>query len=199
MKAVSRAGEAPAAHREHGLAMRRAGRAPAARRQGPPWGGRRLALGLVAARAPECLSARVVICLRNSRQGSPPDRGETRCPTRLDADRARARPPQGGDARNDPHPVNRRQKMTQRVASSRNGTAASMPHEVPANLGEINEAPRRSAPKPHADLRRRAGYKSQRVIVKMSAASRFRAAEFVWEARGKGGQGHYEGRGSASG
>jgi hypothetical protein len=63
----------------------------------------------------------------------------------------------------------------------------SAPHDVPANLGEINEAPRRSAPKPHAGLHRRAGHKSQRVTVKMKAASRFRAAEFVWEAREKGG------------
>jgi hypothetical protein len=28
----------------------------------------------------------------------------------------------------------------------------SAPEDVSANLGEINEAPRRSAPKPHADL-----------------------------------------------
>ena len=28
----------------------------------------------------------------------------------------------------------------------------SAAHDVLANLGEINEAPRRSAPKPHADL-----------------------------------------------
>jgi hypothetical protein len=57
--------------------------------------------------------------MRHPRQGSPPGRGETLCPTRLDADRARARPPQGGGARNDPHPVNRRQKMTQRIAPER--------------------------------------------------------------------------------
>jgi hypothetical protein len=63
-----------------------------------------------------------------------------------------------------PHPVNRRQKMTKRVASSRNVTAASMPHDVPANLGEINQAPRRSAPKPHADVRRRAGHKADQKV-----------------------------------
>jgi hypothetical protein len=28
----------------------------------------------------------------------------------------------------------------------------SAPEDVPANLSEINKAPRRSAPKPHADL-----------------------------------------------
>ena len=33
----------------------------------------------------------------------------------------------------------------------------SAPEDVSANLGEINEAPRRSAPKPHADLQMRIG------------------------------------------
>jgi hypothetical protein len=46
MKAVSRAGEAPATHREHGLPMRRAGRAPAASRQGPPQAAAGLPLAL---------------------------------------------------------------------------------------------------------------------------------------------------------
>ena len=43
----------------------------------------------------------------------------------------------------------------------------SAPHDVLANLGEINEALRRSTPKPHADLHRRTGHKSQRVTIKM--------------------------------
>ena len=73
-----------------------------------------------------------------------------------------------------------------------------MPKDVPANLIELNEALRRSAPKPHA-ICTATPVKSQRVTVKMQAASRFRAAEFDWEAREKGGQGHYKGRGSASG